>query len=166
MKNRCPGLILLILCLHASVCFCRAQGPEEAQLQITPAITRMVIDSLGQVLMHNYVFPDTAVKMAAYLDEQYKKGAYATVRDPRQLADRLLQDLQKAHHDGHLRLHYAPGMAKDLADTNGAAQRHRIGDSLGLIFARQQNFAFTKVEILPGNIGYVKFNGFFGFLNE
>jgi hypothetical protein len=166
MKNKWPRLFLLILWLHASVCFCHAQGPEATPLQVTPAITRLVIDSLGQVLKHNYVFPDTAVKMVAYLDNEYKKGAYAAIRDPQQLADRLLQDLQTAHHDGHLRLHYAPAMAKDLADTNGAAQRHRIGDSLGLIYARQRNFAFTKAEILPGNIGYVKFDGFVGFLNE
>jgi len=104
--------------------------------------------------------------MAAYLDKEYEKGAYASIRDPQELAARLLQDLQKAHHDGHLRLRYAPGMAKDLADTTGAAARHRIGDSIQLINARRRNFAFTKVEILPGNIGYVKFNGFVGFLKE
>jgi len=166
MKNKWSSLLLLIVWQHASVCFCRAQGPGETPLPITPAITRVVIDSLGQVLKHNYVFPDTAEKMAAYLDKEYKKGSYAAIRDPQELADRLLQDLQKAHHDGHLRLRYAPGMARDMADTNGAASRRRIGDSLGRVFARQQNFAFTKAEVLPGNIGYVKFNGFVDFLKE
>lgn len=166
MKNKWLRLFLLIFWLHASVYLCRAQGPEGTQLQVTPAITRLVIDSLGQALKHNYVFPDTAAKMAAYIDKEYKKGAYAAIRDPRELADRLTQDLQKAHHDGHFRLQYAPALAKDLADTNGAAARHRIGDSLGLVFARQRNFAFTRAEILQGNIGYVKFNGFFGFVKQ
>jgi hypothetical protein len=169
MKNKWAGLLLLMVCLHAFF-FSRAQGPAEKPLQITPAITRLVIDSLGQALKHNYVFSDTATKMAAYLDKEYEKGAYASIHDPRELADRLLADLQKAHHDGHLHLHYAPGMAeqlaKDLADTNGAAARHRIGDSLQLINARQRNFAFTKAEVLPGNIGYVKFDGFVSFLKE
>lgn len=172
MKNILPTLLLLLLLHHNNIS--RAQGAqapkEDPQLQLTPATTRIIIDSLQQALKRNYVFPDTAAKMAAYLDQQYKKGAYATIHDPQELAARLSNDLQKAHHDGHLRLHYAPAMAEDLAkdrkDTTGAAERHRIGDSLGLIFARQQNFAFTKAEILPGNIGYVKFNAFFGFRNE
>ncbi|MBS1605502.1 MAG: hypothetical protein JST42_22755 [Bacteroidetes bacterium] len=166
MKNTWTGLFLLLFLLHAGVCLCRAQGPAESQLQITPAVTRLLIDSLGQVLKHHYVFPDTAAKMAAWLDKEYKKGAYAAIRDPRELANRLQEDLQKAHHDGHFRLSYAPAMAKDLTDTTGLAARRRIGDSLGLAFARQRNFAFTKAEILPGNIGYVKFDGFVGFLKQ
>jgi hypothetical protein len=169
MKNKWPRLFLLVLLQYFGVFCCRAQGPEgprEAQLQVTPAVIRTVIDSLGQALKHNYVFPDTAAKMAAYVDREYKKGAYAGIRDPRELADRLQRDLQKAHHDGHFRLMYAPGMAKDLADTNGAAARHRTGDSMALAFVRQRNFAFTRTEILPGNIGYVKFDGFVGFVKE
>lgn len=161
-----PGLFLLIILLHACVFCCRAQEPAETQLQITPAVTRLLIDSLGQVLKHHYVFPDTAAKMAAWLDKEYKKGAYAAIKDPRELAQRLQQDLQKAHHDGHFRLDYAPAMARDLADTTGLAARRRIGDSIGLAFARQRNFAFTRAEILPGNIGYVKFDGFVGFVKE
>ena len=169
MKNKWPGLFLLLLLQYLGIWCSRAQGPQaprEAQLQVTPAITRLVIDSLAQVLKLHYVFPDTAAKMAAWLDREYKKGAYAAIRDPRELADRLQRDLQKAHRDGHFHLNYAPGLAKDLADTTGAAERHRIGDSLGLAFARQRNFAFSKAEILPGNIGYIKFNGFVGFVKE
>ncbi len=57
-------------------------------------------------------------------------------------------------------------MAKDLTDTNGVAQRRKTGDSLQLINMRRRNFAFEKAEILSGNIGYVKFNGFVGFVKE
>lgn len=165
MKNKWPGIVLFVFWLHV-FSFGRAQGPAEAPLQVTPAVTRVVIDSLGQVLKHRYVFADTAAKMAAYLDKEYKSGAYAAIHSPQELAERLLQDLQKAHHDGHLGMVYAPALAKDLADTNGAAERHRIGDSMGLVFMRKRNFAFTKAEVLPGNIGYVKFNGFAGQVEE
>src|SRR5258708_2990822 len=167
MKKKLIPLCLFLVWQHACLHACQAQGgPKGVPLQITPAITRTLIDSLGQALYNNYIFPDTARKMAAYLEAQYKKGAYAGIKDPQELAYRLQQDLQKAHHDGHLHLRYAPGMAKALSDTTGIAERRRVGDSLALINMRQQNFFFTKVEILPGNIGYVKFNGFVGFRDE
>lgn len=167
MKKKLIPLCLFFVCQYASLRTCQAQGgPESTPLQVTPAITRVLIDSLGQVLYNHYIFPDTARKWVAYLEAQYKKGAYAEIKDPNDLADRLQQDLQKAHHDGHFRLLFAPGLARDLADTTHMAERHRVGDSLQLINMRWRNFGFTKVEILPGNIGYVKFNGFVGYLNE
>src|ERR1700722_532330 len=167
MKKKFLPLCLFLVWQHACLQTCNAQNrPQEPPLQITPAITHALIDSLGQVLYDHYIFPDTARKWAVYLEAQYKKGAYANIKDPNELANRLQQDLQKAHHDGHFRLLYAPGMARDLADTTHMAERQRVGDSLQLINVRSRNFGFTKVEILPGNIGYVKFNGFVGYLDE
>jgi hypothetical protein len=180
MKNKLIPLCLLLVCQYAFAPVSHAQqtpaqkapaqhAPAQtppAPPQITPALTHTLIDSLGQVLYKNYIFPDTARKWSAYLQAQYKAGAYAGIKDPNDLAERLQHDLQKTHHDGHLRLIYAPGFAQQLADTSNMAERQRVGDSLQLINTRRQNFAFTKVEILPGNIGYVKFNGFVGFLDE
>jgi retinol-binding protein 3 len=74
--------------------------------------------------------------------------------------------LQKTHFDGHLRLMYAPGFAQQLSGTSNRAERQRVGDSLQLIDWHRQNFTFTTAEILLGNIGYVKFNAFVGFLDE
>ena len=94
MKIKWPGLFLLIAGLFAIVGFCRAQGLEAAPLQVTPAITRTVIDSLGQALKHNYVFPDTAAKWAAWLDEEYRKGAYAAIRDPQEPVDKAKGEIR------------------------------------------------------------------------
>ena len=102
--------------------------------------------------------------MATYLEQQYKMGAYATIKDPQELARRLDMDLHKAHHDGHFHFMYAPLLARQLSDT--AHARERRDDSLQLINMRKSNFFFTNAEILPGNIGYVKFNAFVGYLKE
>src|ERR1700729_2566134 len=167
MKKRYTALCWLFLWQHTFVSSCQAQNqPAAASLQVTPALTHALIDSLGRVLYKNYIFPDTARKWSAYLEAQYKAGAYAGIKDPNELNIRLWKDLQKTHFDGHLRLMYAPGFAQQLADTSNMAERQRVGDSLQLIDLHRQNFTFTKAEILPGNIGYVKFNAFVGFLDE
>jgi len=167
MKNKLIALCSVFVWQCAYLDSSLAQGrPEEAHLQVTPAFTRILIDSLRQSLSRNYIFPDTALKMSASLEQEYKKGAYAAIKDPQDLARRLEQDLQKAHHDGHLHLRYAPGFARQLSDTTHVPLRQRADDSLALINIREWNYSFTKVEILPGNIGYVQFNGFTGFLRE
>src|SRR5215475_12315903 len=77
MKNKWIVLCLFLLGQLVS----RAQDRrEEAPLPITPAITRQLIDSIGQSLYRNYIFPDTAIKMAGYLKEEFKKGAYAAIK--------------------------------------------------------------------------------------
>ena len=167
MKKKYIVLCWLFLCQHTFISICQAQNqPAAASLQVTPALIHTLIDSLGQVLYRNYIFPDTARKWSTYLKAQYKAGAYAGIKDPNELNIRLWKDLQKTHFDGHLRLMYAPGFAQQLADTSNMAERQRVGDSLQLIDLHRQNFTFTKAEILPGNIGYVKFNAFVGFLDE
>ena len=167
MKNKLIALCSVLICQYACLNTSQAQSrQEEAPLQVTPVITRVLIDSIRQSMDRNYIFPDTARKMTAYLEEEYKKGAYATIKDPQDLARRLEQDLRKAHHDGHFHLRYAPGFARQLSDTTHVSDRRRVDDSLELVNMRAMNFLFTKVEILPGNIGYVQFNGFTGFLWE
>ncbi len=104
--------------------------------------------------------------MSRYVEAEFKKGAYAAITDLIKLADRLHQDLQKTHHDGHLRISYNPGFARDLADTVGRAARQRQGDSMQLERSREDNFSFREIKILPGNIGYIVFHGFSGFVNE
>src|SRR5690348_15445478 len=111
--------MLLLILLSATCTF--GQTPD-----LTPAQVHTVLDSLCSRLKQAYIFPDTAVKMAQYLQAQYKKGAYADYRDPRRLATRLAADLQAAHHDDHLRLTYQPSRpGSQRTDTTGEAQREK-----------------------------------------
>jgi hypothetical protein len=77
MKNTllafCSVFILLYVCLNT----CQAQSRhEETLLQVTPSVTRLLIDSIGQSLTRNYIFPDVAKKMTDYLkDECYFSDA-------------------------------------------------------------------------------------------
>ena len=167
MKNALIVLCLMGVWAFVSPSTCQAQTrPPESSLQVTPAVTRLLIDSIRQSLYRNYIFPDSALKMSRYVEAEFKKGAYAAITDPRKLADRLHQDLQKAHHDGHFRISYNPGFARDLSDTVGRAARQRQGDSMQLVRNREDNFSFREIKILTGNIGYLKFYGFSGFVNE
>lgn len=152
--------ILLIILLSAIYSF--GQTPD-----LTPAQVHTVVDSLCSRLQQAYIFPDTALKMAQYLQAQHKKGAYVDLRDPRRLAARLAGDLQTAHHDDHLRVMYQPRQPEpQQTDTAGAAQRQREANARRLAESQAENFSIVRAEVLPGNIGYVRLNGFTGFVDE
>jgi hypothetical protein len=167
MKNKVLAICLALALFYAFCDPCQAQsGNGRTPVLVTPAFTKSLIDSLAQALRKYYIFPDAADMMANYLVQEFQAGAYNEIKDPVLLAEHLFRDLQKAHHDGHLRFNYDPQMANRLADTTGLQERRRVDDSLNLIRARENNFGFSKVEVLSGNIGYVAFSSFMGYVQE
>jgi len=138
---------------------CMAQErPQATAVLMTPELTGAVIDTLSKALIANYVFTDKAQVMSKYLHGQLAKGAYSNIKDPQAFAVQISADLQTACPDLHMGFHFDPRLAQ-----MGAPPRHEPGprdDSLRNVFMEAHNFMFTASEILPGNIGYVKFNGF------
>ena len=167
MKNKLIVLCFISVWIFSSPSIGQSQTRQpEPSLQVTPAVTRLLIDSLQSSLYRNYIYPDSALKMTRYVEAEFKKGAYAGITDPIQLAERFNQDLQKAHRDGHFRIIYDPRFTREQSDTVGRAARQREGDSMNLVRNLEDNFAFREIKILPGNIGYLLFNGFTGLVNE
>ncbi len=127
--------------------------------QLTPAIKIAVIDSLTSALLKNYIYPDTAKKMSSYIKAKLKTGAYDTVNDPNKFAQALKSDLYVVYRDLHLSVYYDPDMEKGL---QSKSYMQVVTDHLQFLkFAQQQNFGFSKIEILDSNIGYVSLTRFF-----
>jgi hypothetical protein len=120
------------------------------------AVTRgRVIDGAVEKLNEFYIFPDIAKKMEESLRARQQRGAYDAVSDAETFARTLTDDLQEVSHDKHLRVNFVPSvLPKDEpgrdhgADAQMRAQMERA------------NCAFVRVERLPTNIGYLKFNLF------
>ncbi len=137
-----------------------AQPPNLSEKEI-----KVLIDSLSHVLSRYYIYPDKAKLMASGLKKKLSTGAYKQVKDVRELDMLLNRHLQELHKDGHLGLRYDPFMAKRLeTPATESQQRHEQEEQLNM--ARESNFAFTKTEILTGNIGYVRCDGFYPFVSE
>jgi hypothetical protein len=129
-------------------------GP--GQLTITPAHQAAIIDSLARTLNEYYVFPDVAEKMGKLAKSNLKKGEYKSITTLGEFTERLTEDFRSVSHDLHLGVHPSEPIKPEAEDSAGAARRH----DQWLRSARAGNFGFNKVEILPGNIGYVLLLGF------
>ncbi|HEV2619450.1 MAG TPA: S41 family peptidase [Acidobacteriaceae bacterium] len=130
------------------------KGAVVVDVKMDAAERRTVIDGVNAVLNEFYVDAALAQQMADALKSHEAKGNYDALTDGKEFASRLQDDLLDVSHDKHLRVDFNPfKMPAPSAPTpEDDARFHQQMD--------RTNCAFDKVEILPNNIGYVKFDGF------
>lgn len=154
--KRFLSLLLLLTFLHI-----QNSIAQKNDVVLNAKQVKMVIDTLGRKLVDYYVFPDIGLKMDQYLKAQYRAGAYNNITSPQKLADKLYADIKTVHIDPHMGVAYNPDFDKQRMPDKNAVQSAK-DDSIRLNQLRETNFNFKKVEILPGNIGYLQFNQFVG----
>jgi retinol-binding protein 3 len=129
-------------------------GAVVENVTIDAAERKKVIDGVGDVLKEYYIDLPVAEQMADALKAHEAKGDYKAISDGDTFASRLTDDLQAVSHDKHLRVNFnsykAPPRREPTPEDD--ARFHKQME--------RNNCAFDKVEILPNNIGYIKFDGF------
>ena len=114
------------------------------------------VDSILAALDEVYVFPDVAAEMSELVRRNLEGGEYADLDSPSDFAGRLTEDLQSVSHDLHLHVDWAPPRpqreGQELSDEEMAERR--------LAQARRNNFGFRDVKLMPGNVAYIKLDGF------
>lgn len=128
------------LAAHGQAAFVEAPDRD-----IDPETRAQVIDATLEAIERSYVFPEVAKRMGQAVRERQRSGAYDSINEARAFARVLTTDLQAVSADKHLRVRFQRG--DDARPTMGPLLR---------------NHGFEKVEILPGNIGYVEVSSFQG----
>jgi hypothetical protein len=132
-------------------------GAEVLGFEIDGAMRNSTIDGAMAKLREFYVYEETAAAMAEALDRRRRAGEYDTITSGPQFATLLTTHLREVSHDLHLRVNFSPVAnprpSDEPEDDPDAREQYR----------RQMeriNCGFEKTEILPGNVGYLKFNMF------
>ena len=153
--------------IFAALCMILSGTPAHAQAMMRPGPPKVIdarmqaqiIDSISAALNDTYVFPQVAQDMEKFIRQQYRDKAYQDLTDLLAFTQKLTQDLQSISKDRHLNIFYfaadAPGVRPP--DSLSDADRRRETEAMAA-----DNYQFEKVEHLPGNVGYLKFNGFIG----
>jgi hypothetical protein len=129
-------------------------GGGAAHAQVSPAgnldrdTRASVIGAIATRLAASYIEPDTGRMIGDRLRAKLDQGAYHGLDNPAQFADAVTRDLRALNGDLHLSLRYVP---------DGSPGR---GNPLG--DPRRQNFGLGRVELLPGNVGYLEITAFAG----
>ncbi|MEO7767866.1 MAG: S41 family peptidase [Ferruginibacter sp.] len=118
--------------------------------------TSELVDSLNKVLNDHYVFPNKAKSIGIYFESQLKDNVYTReLQNPQKLAEQIQRDINKIHRDPHMGIKYDPGFHVQQYIKPSEEEVNRTKK-----YWKENNYAFSKLEILPGNIGYFPFNVF------
>ena len=129
---------------------------SDLNFKIDSATRARVIDGAIGQLNESYVFPETAKKMGDLVKSKQKKGDYDSITDGDAFAKMLTENFQEVSHDKHLRVNFSPAPMPDRPEgPPNADDRARYRKDM-----ERMNCGFDKVEILTGNVGYLKFNFF------
>jgi retinol-binding protein 3 len=129
-------------------------GVALVNVNLDAALRKQVIDGIGADLTEFYIDAPLAAQMKDALQAHEKAGAYDTMNDGDAFARQLTTDLQAVSHDKHLRVDFNPFKTPPRGKPTPEDEA-RFHEQM-----EHDNCAFRKVEILPNNIGYIKFDGF------
>jgi hypothetical protein len=136
----------------------------------TASHNRQAAEVAAALVEEMFVFPDQAKKIADDLRKRAASGAFDTIENDPDLAAALTKALQAAEDDKHLGVRYNSEagaqplltVAEALARLQKMRTGGRNGDGLGdAEMQRRQNYGIRTVDILPGNIGYLRIDTFY-----
>jgi hypothetical protein len=144
--NASKVIATLILCLLVSPHISAAPS----DLQLDNEARREVVLDLAGLIEKKYIEAETAVRLAHELRQRLAAGAYDAYDSRRDLAGVLTRELVET--DRHFFIDWQPpgsGVAL-VGDHSEESEEHWRE------YSRLQNFGFRRVDILPGNIGYLE----------
>lgn len=134
----------------------RALPPGVALVNVVVDATlrQKVVEGIASNLDEFYVDAPLAKQMGDAITAHLKAGDYDQITDGDAFAVRLHKDLEDISHDKHLRVDFSPFKIPPMGPPTPEDQA-RFHQQM-----EHDNCAFDKVEILPNNIGYIRFNAF------
>ena len=131
---------------------------------LTPEIRAAVVDSIAAQVTRFYAVADTGRLIGDHLRRQRRAGAYDRITSPELFAEALATDLKKVNGDKHLfvviRQPGAPAIPMGLDRLPPMQGPTGPTPAPMIAAARRNNFNLGRVEVLPGNVGYIEFRGF------
>jgi len=154
MKNRqrtVSSTAAFILQLCAAIAPAAGAARPMSDTEIDTRVRKDVLDRLARELESRYVFEDTAKRLAELVRAKQRSNAYRSITTGPALARALTDDLLAVAHDKHLRVSFS---FTPLPQGPSGPPSQEVLNQM-----RKQNGAIPKVEILDGNVGYMRVNG-------
>ncbi|MEP1096068.1 MAG: S41 family peptidase [Cyclobacteriaceae bacterium] len=118
--------------------------------ELTRKEINTITSQIPKLILENYVLSEKKVPLANAFLQKIESRKYVEINNPDSLAKVLTKDLREISLDKHLYVKYIePNEKKQEFDWDAWESEERI-------LEKKQNFGFTEIRILEGNIGYLK----------
>ena len=144
-------LLILFFCVLSNGLSASDDLPDASDDYLSQEEVEKSISDTLRVLNEVYVYPKKAAEVQLEIIKRKKAGAYDYIDTKQEFRSVLSKELRELSQDSHLSLMLVKGEKEKpthvLKETDDS---------------KKYNFAFQKLEILKGNVGYIKFNKFYG----
>jgi retinol-binding protein 3 len=158
---RRPSLLLFGYLFIGFLCPCgRLRAQDQPDLTLSEKTKSETISQIIELLKSKYVFPQVAAQMGTAIRDHAANHDYDPITSAQTFAEKLQSELRAVSKDQHLAVDYSyqsiPQQGADAEEKIDQEHADRIRYRGHLV-----NYWFKNADILPGNIGYLKFDGFF-----
>ena len=162
LRRRLGLLVFLTLFVLLAAAPCLAQRRmvvgQDDSMPASAEFKAAAVDSVSWALNKTYVFEDVAKEMEKHIRRKLKKGDYDDLETVQEFARQLTEDMREISSDRHLGVQF---MSDELLEEYQQGDEDPdVAHQLAFERGRKRNFEFKKLEILDGNVGYLKLNGF------
>jgi hypothetical protein len=164
MKSSLIHVVMVVVLIALAVLIpLRVFGQQPApspqpDLPVDAAAKIVVIDNMIKELNDGYVFAEVAKKIENDIRARQKNKEYDAIAGSRDFAKKLTEDVQSVSHDKHMRVRFSLDPIPVRAGDNEPTEQEKAQFAWTM---KRINYAFTKVERMDGNIGYIELNNFF-----
>lgn len=145
------ALSLLLLCGAA-----QAQSSVQAEVKLDAAARTELIENTLKRVNELYVFPEVAKEVEKSIRARVEKKEYDEITNGLAFAQKLTADLQAVTRDKHLRVQFSEKPLPQRGDPRRRGDPEQMRRE-----GAKNNFGFIKVEVLPGNVGYLDLRQFY-----
>ena len=131
-------------------------SPALVSKSLDAADRKRIVEAALAKIGAKYVFPRTVAPLSRAL-RRGLAGKYRFIAAPQAFVDAVNADIEAVAGDRHMRLLYSPEPLPALPDASkpDSAMERQFAE-----FMAERNYAIRHAQVLDGNIGYLKVNGF------
>jgi hypothetical protein len=139
-----------------------SESVQEEMPKVDVDTKEEVVFKVADFMKDCYVFSEIGEKMGEHIKTKHKDGEYDSYTDVKEFCARVTADLREISQDRHIFVFFSPNEAAEVAAYKGLLpddERKRIEEQ-NFESSKRENFGFQRVEVLDGNVGYLKLRYF------